>query len=124
MASSNLHYPANAVPKGGGAADTIIDAPNMSPLIKKLAARLETELKIPVDPTTFRRVRPGRHQRAAGAWSWTIKRRDSVFWIGSTYPVKVIVEAEHICAGSTPFHILEVEIYPEKPPPYRRIRAI
>jgi hypothetical protein len=64
---------------------------------ERLLARLRA-MGLPVAPDAqFRRVYAGYWQRAAGAWSWTVDG-SSTGWIGSIYPVAVLLRAERLIA--------------------------
>jgi hypothetical protein len=81
---------------------------------ERLVDRLRTELKVDLpDGTVAQRLYPGRHQRACGAWVWSLWHPDTKFCavgcIGSIYPMKDIVTA-HSIVGQT--NGWDFEIYP------------
>jgi len=66
---------------------------------EKLIQRLKTELAIEIpDGTIIRTLHTGRHQKAAGAWSWCLwntgKSHDDMARYGSTYTVAQCLKAK------------------------------
>lgn len=55
----------------------------MSDLAIRLAKKIEAELCIKCDPSTFRRTYAGFWQKASGAWVWAIRVSGTPFEIGS-----------------------------------------
>lgn len=66
---------------------------------QKLIQRLKTELGIDIpDDVVIKTLRTGRHQKAAGAWSWCLwsTEHTNVTNIGSTYTVADLIKAPKI----------------------------
>lgn len=87
----------------------------MSFYTKKLIRRLrEMGFNIP-EGTTVQRTYAGRHQRSAGAYSWTFQHIDSKYFgvgnIGSMYLIKDLARAKKICVYK---HDGDIELFPEK----------
>lgn len=57
--------------------------PGLSVLILRLCEKIEKELGIVCDPTTFRRTYAGYWQRSVGAWSWSMRSVRSYREVGS-----------------------------------------
>ncbi len=84
----------------------------------KLLKRLREELKIKLPEGTFvEKLRPGRHQRAAGAWLWTLNnthvdRAARVSNIGSIFTVRELARAKEI-EGLDMGTYHDLEIFPK-----------
>jgi hypothetical protein len=83
---------------------------------EKLIQRIKTELGIDIpDGTIVKTLHTGRHQKAAGAWSWSLYNslftQSDMSRYGSSYTVAQCLKAKKL-AISTRF-TFAMEIYPE-----------
>ena len=67
----------------------------MSDLAIRLAKKIEDELGIKCDPSTFRRTYAGYWQKASGAWVWAIRVSGTSFEIGSGDTATMCVDKKY-----------------------------
>lgn len=63
-------------------------------MIEKLVKKIHDEVGLECYTSTFHRTRAGRHQKSAGAFSWTIEAEGHGY-IGSIYPVSECIKKEY-----------------------------
>lgn len=63
--------------------------------LQRLTRRL-ADMGHAASPSTFKRTRAGRHQRAAGAWSWSMERLDGFGEFGSLWSVSKLLKAARL----------------------------
>ena len=67
-------------------------AKSVSILAVRLANKIESELGIQCDPTTFRGTYAGRNQKASGAWVWIMSEQNDIRDVGSCWPATECVK--------------------------------
>lgn len=80
----------------------------MSVLAIRLAKKIEAELGIKCDPSTFRRTYAGYWQKASGAWVWAIRVSGTPFEIGSGDTATMCVNKKYKLCLTTGGHSREI----------------
>ena len=58
----------------------------MGKIVERLAKKIKEDLDVEVDPETFISIRPRKWHKRMGAWSWSMKvRNTNVCQVGSIY---------------------------------------
>ncbi len=72
-----------------------ISMPHSSTLSQRLAKKIEKDLGMQCDPSTFTRTYAGSWQKSAGAWLWTMQIKGTPFDVGSCEPASECVKAKN-----------------------------
>ena len=72
-----------------------LSRPHASALAERLAEKIEKDLGLVCDPSTFCRTYAGSWQRARGAVVWTMKLKNSPLDIGSGEPASECVKNKY-----------------------------
>lgn len=64
--------------------------------VERFVKLIKGKFNIELDPNTFRRVHAGHWQRSQGAWSWSMRERNTVRSYGSAWSLTELMKAKEL----------------------------